>query len=302
VECHVSDGELRWSHPSEEAEPVTAAVLRKFANIRGAEDVEAFSRQHGVLKICTHGLPASHDPECHPARSEGWFREPVSAWLQLASEVRAIGEIAAVLHGGKPGNEDAWVALGGLEQVGRVSVEKIRSGVVTGDPETLYGIITCAQEIGSRKVTIEEAGVELTTWKSIYEFEPVTMATIRAQVAMERDYLARHVTRWLQNGGVSVGVSWTGPVPTQTMAARDLAGALAIRLAAQLTLVSLVPCNECGNWAKPPHKATDKAWCDECRSYGRPKAAATRARNARRAAGIPPDPHRGRNAIPRSEA
>src|SRR5450759_3258557 len=99
TQCFISGGEVRWSYPTEPADRIDIPALVAFANIRSEDDILSFASRYGVLKVCPHGKPASHNPSCHPQIAcadrnppvacgggvdlEGdhrWFREPVEVW------------------------------------------------------------------------------------------------------------------------------------------------------------------------------------------------------------------------------
>lgn len=96
----------------------------------GPEAVLRFAQRWGVLGICSHGLPASHNPApvgqvapgkwpyaprvwlCEPQRSAaGHLRELVVSWSSMSSIVRAVLLIAARLHQDKLGNTEDWERL-----------------------------------------------------------------------------------------------------------------------------------------------------------------------------------------------
>ncbi len=85
-----------------------------------------FARSHGVLFLCEHGLPATHDPEPMtklPMEDPeerwcegnilvgGWNEEPVSTWQYFARSARAVINIAANLHQGRCGRPEDWATL-----------------------------------------------------------------------------------------------------------------------------------------------------------------------------------------------
>jgi hypothetical protein len=91
-------------------------MLERFLNLFDAspERVLAFARTWGVLGICEHGLPSSHNPTrdldvgdvimgCEGIGEQigdRWvFREPISAWHRFATEAQEAALLAATLHG-----------------------------------------------------------------------------------------------------------------------------------------------------------------------------------------------------------
>lgn len=125
-------------------------MLDRFIGIRTSRDVIGFVRRYGVLGICEHGVPASHntpalpgsvgglDLGCSPLSDEvrdprdfsSWtlftFREPIAAWMRAVRAANAILHLATVLYEGRrlSGEERRWVwklAWGGLVLVGGTS-------------------------------------------------------------------------------------------------------------------------------------------------------------------------------------
>lgn len=92
------------------------------------EKIAEFASQWGVLGICEHGLPATHNPPPIPApqgaihawcthlgryseesylgECDGW--EPIAAWRHFASQFRALLNLAGELHRGEPGKAEDW--------------------------------------------------------------------------------------------------------------------------------------------------------------------------------------------------
>ena len=124
-------------------------MLAQFVGLRDAEPerILAYARRWGVLGICPHGLPSSHNPTqdlgageviegCEGIgrlNDEGqWvFREPIAAWHRFATEAYAIAATAARLRGYGSGPDlsphgrltltlrlwkalNRWLALGGV--------------------------------------------------------------------------------------------------------------------------------------------------------------------------------------------
>lgn len=105
---------------------VDSATLEQFVGLtrEGSERILEFARRWGVLDICKHNLPASHNPPTHPLPSDwstppwctplgnensystGW--EPLSVWRDLSAQFRAILNIRACLEGDKTGKPEDW--------------------------------------------------------------------------------------------------------------------------------------------------------------------------------------------------
>ena len=119
----VKDGHLRWwrhyrdrRHPhGREQSP--RGMLDAFVRLDVPDDVLRFARRYGALTLCDHGTPATHNwtaekPGCYPSDwHQGICREPLERWFHYVREARATLLIAAALHQGEGGPEDAWQVL-----------------------------------------------------------------------------------------------------------------------------------------------------------------------------------------------
>ena len=126
--------------------------LETFIRLAGAADggIVAYARRHGVLHLCAHGLPCTHNPARHAATSmamadqmQGPARrlqrgarrylamrladgcqpetinvrgrllacEPLHEWRLWGCRFRAALNIASSLHGDRPGSVDDWQDL-----------------------------------------------------------------------------------------------------------------------------------------------------------------------------------------------
>lgn len=116
---------LLWSSDDyREADP--KGMLEAFIRIGDAADVLRFAGRFGILGICEHGLPASHNPAppgyptvrfWEPCRPLGWMDgngecwEPLDRWFFFAGEARALLNIAENLRRGLAGSPDDWRAI-----------------------------------------------------------------------------------------------------------------------------------------------------------------------------------------------
>jgi len=107
------------------AEVDPKGMLDAFIRIRDGADVVRFARRYGVLQICEHGFPASHNPPalgfsergglvtwCYPlgfGEADWW--EPLDRWYYFADQARAMVAIAANLRQDKPGTAGDWGAV-----------------------------------------------------------------------------------------------------------------------------------------------------------------------------------------------
>ena len=100
-----------------------ADLLLKFSRLATVKParIREFAAEWGLLCICEHGVPASHNPPppflggyngieywCswlgwhdRPREVDGW--EPLAAWAEFAGKAHAILNLAAALHVGRRG-------------------------------------------------------------------------------------------------------------------------------------------------------------------------------------------------------
>ena len=91
-------------------------LLQQFLNLADApaEQILRYALRYGVLGICEHDLPSSHNPTCKPLSRDPdhhFHYEPIEAWRRFSGEARALLNIAAMLHHGKPGADEDWAAF-----------------------------------------------------------------------------------------------------------------------------------------------------------------------------------------------
>jgi hypothetical protein len=100
------------------------AMFPAFIRLAGAPaaQIADFARSYGVLRICEHGLPCSHNPDSHPSIGGrgcaplGWHErrsmmptyDPVQIWRAFAREAFALTKIADRLLQGHTGHAEDW--------------------------------------------------------------------------------------------------------------------------------------------------------------------------------------------------
>ncbi len=115
----------------------TAEVLNTFLQLGSAtpEAILDFARSWGLLRLCKHGLPATHShspygsvyfgedsayvleryPYCRPlgtsALDDNQGYEPISDWRQISRMAKALIDIVAKLNQDELGREDDWNVL-----------------------------------------------------------------------------------------------------------------------------------------------------------------------------------------------
>jgi hypothetical protein len=236
-------------------------LLDAFRRIRTAQDVLVFAQRYGVLGLCEHGLPASHNPfrratydlayrgvlqmpMCAPRTNRAGFTEELIAdWLDWVQQVNGLLYVADTLRRGKAMDTAAWeAAFHSQWQAGPAFDED-------GHPND---------------------------WRSVACIEVSSL-----------------VETWLDYGDVRPHFLWTSPDEDPMFAlegdARDsVFGVIAL----QVMLVvarqhALVVCSHCGLPYLPERKPQRgrRNYCPECRELGIPARDRQAARRARLAAG-----------------
>jgi hypothetical protein len=101
-------------------------LLEGFVRLTDAspEAICTFARRWGVLRICHHGLPATHNPRppelpaqsgiatwCYPLRQSGWYWEPLDIWHDFARRARAVLNLAAAMGQKTSTRREDWAVL-----------------------------------------------------------------------------------------------------------------------------------------------------------------------------------------------
>ena len=235
-----------------------------------AERILAYARRYGVLGLCEHGLPMSHnwaavDPDqdllierlhrgepldwdrltraterCFPRQLERHWWEPLAGWRRYAGQARALLTIAAHLQAGRPAPADDWRALGETEQ-GFAMLEALNPG------------------------------------------------TARTDLPLQRWLLQHHLNTWLQLAAVQPRVEWHDPHALHLrLDAHGVFGALAVQLVTAIGRVEGVAlCSGCGRSYSPSRTsaAGRRNYCPDCRAAGVPARHAARAYRQHRRAG-----------------
>jgi hypothetical protein len=115
-----NDGQLLWNPDDDfkEVEP-DDEIIFKFANLATEETagILRFAREWGVLGLCRHNLPATHNPPpilpgdtvsegCSPSGAEA-----IEVWYRFARIIRAMISIAAQHKQEHQGYENDWLVL-----------------------------------------------------------------------------------------------------------------------------------------------------------------------------------------------
>jgi hypothetical protein len=87
-------------------------MFERFLDLRTGHDsaILRFAKRFGVLQICEHDLPATHDSNCRPLGFPHTPWEPLSSWRFFSSQAFLLLKIANRLHQGKSGLQADWDA------------------------------------------------------------------------------------------------------------------------------------------------------------------------------------------------
>lgn len=123
AEIELEGSEIRWN--PQDANFVTKEVKKEllldFARLVlvGSESILEFARSWGVLGLCEHGLPATHNPAQHSLSGqvisvgcEPTGKESVQEWQEYARKIRAVLNVAAQIRKGEVGRREDWLVLG----------------------------------------------------------------------------------------------------------------------------------------------------------------------------------------------
>lgn len=195
-----------------------------------AISIIGFVSRHGPLRICAHGLPASHNAPvwaqpgdatagrrtrgCPPLGGPDEYREPLAAWRRFVTMARAIVRISDALRlaADSRGNPDDWCDVYGDQAAERLPL-------------------------------------------------------LVAAPAAERAELARWVTWWLAVGDARPVVDWSAQYPQAYWQATTLFGAIGIQLVRRVAIrKEVIRCRYCGIPFMPYKAArSDRGnYCPDC--------------------------------------
>jgi hypothetical protein len=216
-------------------------LLCEFMNLADApvETILAFARKWGVLEICRHGLPCTHNLRYADTFSGRWcfplsyndykfFHEPILYWHFYARQMRALLNIAVRLKQGMPGLVEDWKVV------------------------NVAGLM--------RKSEVKVLGEEL--FAAIYG----------RTVEDDRLYVLKLLDRWLSMGDVRPNLVWDDEHCSVSFD-NTLFGMLAMQLMLMISSSGGVAfCSGCGKYYPPKvrrPKVDQRNYCPEC---GRPAA------------------------------
>ena len=124
-------GRLYWRAEGHSAPSGNDDMLRNFLSLADAGDarIASYANRWGVLHVCQHGRPASHNPPpVNLGGYSGWDYwcdhmgrydrlpdadgyEPLEVWRRLSAEAGALARVAAALREGRPGAAADWAII-----------------------------------------------------------------------------------------------------------------------------------------------------------------------------------------------
>ena len=284
-EVVVEDGRLWWRghRDAKSAGSNQSRLLGQFVRLANGDEatITSFAMRWGVLDLCGHGYPRSHDSSVAASelngrvmpvricsqdtatRPGGWRSEPLERWRALAGQGAAMLQIAQGLRLGRPVRAEVWAPLQELFVLDPVILD--RDLFQPPQAKNWKRVATADLPLTGRI-----GGIRLT-----YRSE-------------EGPALAFAVRRWLELGGVRVHFDWIENHGKVSFGGTSLFGALATLLATGVSGSALLMCDECHLpfvplKRRPP--AGTRHFCPDCRDDGAPQRLASADYRARRRKG-----------------
>lgn len=216
--------------------------------------IKGFAEQWGVLELCQHDLPSLHSPACRPRGKRGEFQwEPIDAWRYYARQAVALLNIAARLHGDKPGSVEDWNTI--YERPLRYLPQQL------GELEMVCEMIGLGPIPDHRRLVISVGGVQLVA-------RPIQMERKRDEVLAGQRFVLAAILNygWLDMGGVRPAFQWAGS-PRVALLSRNLFGALAANLIFAIARTQgLAMCTACGTPFIPSRRPVPgrRSYCPSC--------------------------------------
>jgi hypothetical protein len=205
-----------------------------------------FARRWGVLELCQHGAPLSHEGLSLPASfaaptfthlpPEPCIQagcEPVATWRYWARQARALSVVLRRLAEGQPGRTQDWLAL--------------------AEPPPWDG---------SADQSIE----------ALAAAQGAYLAEGHGTVDFERDTATAALSTWLRMSGTAIQLGWSVRGPRVGVGGGQLAGAIGLALMLDgAGATAWVICPRCGTQHAPATgKGRRPLYCEKCRSEGGP--------------------------------
>jgi hypothetical protein len=125
LDVDTSDWTYEFLHHTRPHYNIPRGMLDAFVRIRNGHGVVRFASRFGVLGICGHGLPHTHNAQCPLmyATPRTWnpvYWEPLDRWLYYANYARSMLSVASAMHQGEKAQAEDWTLL--YEGVGGLGV------------------------------------------------------------------------------------------------------------------------------------------------------------------------------------
>jgi len=251
-------------------------LLLRFASLAEGSDREivTFARTYGLLGLCVHGLPSSHNPPPYPRGARGGgFRATIRSFLadDDLDPVWRIQTAIRLLDSYSDAELVNW-----CHPADREFVEDWRLFAAGA-----AALLTIAGRLHQDRLP------PLSAWEDVYgrsEIDPSRWRTPR-KVSSERSRLVRVVGEWIRLGNVRPVPTWGhGEPPGIDLRGSGLFAALARQLA--FTIAGgggFAFCHECSRFFVPARRRSPRrrAFCPDCREAGAPAKWAMRDKRAR---------------------
>ncbi len=255
---HLEGGRLFWRRDRPQWKDVkpTVETFSEFVRL-GSEDVEdveilKYARRWGVLNLCKHLLPRSHNAECLALESYSQSKgEPISEWRKFARITGATLNISQDLTDGRLGDPQDWQILIQDDHLNRLQAHTLPALGVFG-------------------------------WKATRKS---TERAIREGELEAKALIAGIVNRWLEFGNVRPRMEWQEAEPLVLLSGAaysgGLFGAIAVHLLELAGQYIIASCSGCRKFYHPdirPKSGQDR-FCKTCRNAGVPVQLASHRRN-----------------------
>jgi hypothetical protein len=250
-----------------EAVDLTGA-LDRFARLRSGEDVLRFAQRYGVLDLCQHGLPQTHNPRLLSIPLFGLIQSP-SLWKPVEVGTEQQPSFVIQERGERP-----WCEAAGVEAI---SVWLYWSRMAAA-------ILNVASAL-RRNVPTQRADWEVIITEESEERSSL-IESLLARRWIGQIYLQEAVNRWLHLANVRLSLSWAiGLEDPSLQIEADTFGLLGVQILSAVTgAQSLAICDGCGKpYVRERRRPqTGRAnYCLDCRERKVPERERQRRRRAR---------------------
>lgn len=276
----VTDGGwLWWSEPFRERR-TGPGLFAAFVELATAPDIHIrdYARRWGVLRICRHGLPASHNPpKPHNTAPHG-----VSATSVLNSVAARFGALSThsefLKHAGAAlADWQSQYAPTECRPLGldRTKNELVPKAALAWEPIESWRLFA-GQAVSVLQIAHRLRGGKVglpADWQRVYGLSGQQAPWWDQHVDVERLILARVINEWLALGGVRPSLSWSRPDPDVQLFGANLFSAIALQLAFAVSgRDGIAVCSACGRPYLPTRrpKAGQRRYCKPCRMDGAP--------------------------------